>query len=521
MIALDVLTTAIPAAARSGLLKPVGPQSLYRLARTGRTRGANPSILLHLAAERWPRRTAIIDDFGALTYHELLSRTATMERILYRRHGIRPGQAVGIMCRNGAGFVVAALAVAGIGADVVLLNTDFNPPALAAALASHRIPLVVCDEEFAAKVTAADSAVAILDAADFADAPTEPAPGAGPGKIVLLTSGTTGSPKGVARVPGPSQVLGVAASIIDRTRLRTGSRVAIAVPFFHAFGFTMLTLTLTLGGTILTRRRFDAEHALAQASLHRADALAVVPIMLKRLLDLPEPVRARNPVPALRLVISGGSALEPALGQQFMDAYGDILCNGYGSTEVGLGSFAIPTDLRRSPATVGRPLAGSPVLILDDHDRPVPAETIGRIFVGGSLTFDGYTEGTRKPVVANTTATGDLGYLDRHGCLHVVGREDDMIVSGGENVYPQAVQNILATHPDIIDSAVIGVPDDDYGQRLAVFLVLRPGATFDEAATRDFLKHTVSRFEQPRDIHVVAEIPRNPTGKILRHQLTA
>jgi len=276
---------------------------------------------------------------------------------------------------------------------------------------------------------------------------------------------------------------------------------------------------MTLGGTALVQRRFDAEAALAQASRHRADALAVVPVILARILDLPDEVRTSNPLPSLRVVISSGARLDPSLARRFMDAYGEVIYNGYGSSEVGIGALATPRDLREAPETVGKPVAGCPVRILDEHGRPVGTHVTGRVFVGGDLTFDAYTGGETKDVVAGMTSTGDMGYFDDKGRLYIVGREDDMIVSGGENVYPRAVENALVEHPDIADNAVIGVPDEDYGERLAAFVVPRRDAGLDATALRDYLKQKVSRYEQPRDIEIVTEIPRNPAGKVLRNEL--
>jgi acyl-CoA synthetase (AMP-forming)/AMP-acid ligase II len=315
-------------------------------------------------------------------------------------------------------------------------------------------------------------------------------------------------------------------TLLARTQLRVGSRIALAVPMFHGLGLGILMLTMSLGGTVLTRSRFDPEGTLAQASLQRADAMSVVPIMLARILDLPRGVRARNPVPALRVVISSGDRLDPSLGRRFMDAYGDILYNGYGSTEVGIGSLATPSELRRAPETVGRPVAGCPVRIYNRSGRVVGPRVIGRIFVGGDLGA-GYTGSdvkgagpAPKAVIDGFTSTGDMGYFDNSGRLYVVGREDDMIVSGGENVYPRALENALAAHPGVAENAVVGVPDEKFGRRLAAFIVPRDGTHIDEPAIREFLKGKVSRFEQPRDIHLVGSIPRNPAGKVLRRELT-
>ena len=414
----------------------------------------------------------------------------------------------------------AAFAAAMVGADVVLLNTDFRTESLAAALSTHSIEVVLCDPEFEARAHDAGEGVTVIDAAsvDAHEGDSRPKVAAA-GRIVLLTSGTTGAPKGVPREPKIRLALGVGASILDRTGLRIGSRISVPVPMFHGLGFGLLVLTLGLGGTVLTLRRFDAEATLAQASEHRADALTVVPVMLARILDLTEDVRARNPLPSLRVVVSSGARLDPNLARRFTETYGDVIYNGYGSSEVGIGALATPTDLREAPETVGRPVVGCAVRILDEAGRPVGPDVTGRVFVGGDLTFDGYTSGDTKDVVDDMMDTGDMGYLDRSGRLFIVGREDDMIVSGGENVYPRAVENALAEHPEVADNAVIGVPDEDYGERLVAFVVPQQNGAIEEASIREFLKDRVSRFEQPRDIKIVEKIPRNPAGKIVRKEL--
>ena len=515
-----VVATAARALLRSGLLSPPSPVAGLRLVREARRGGTNPYTLLAVTAARWPNRAAIIDDDGALTYRELQLETESLAREL-SGDGVGPGQAVGVMCRNGRGFVKAVLAVAMVGADVVLVNTDFRTDALASALSAHRVTAMVADDEFAERVRVADESVAVIDPATVTSQEGDPRPGVtGSGRIVLLTSGTTGKPKGVPRTPQMRSAVGVWVTILDRTRLRTGSRISVAMPMFHGLGLGMLMLTVGLGGTVLTQRHFDAEGALAQASLHRADAFTAVPVVLARILDLPRRVRARNPLSCLRVVISSGDRLDPTLGQRFMDAYGDILYNGYGSTEVGIGALATPADLRDAPETVGKPVAGCPVRIFDKNDRPVGPRVTGRIFVGGELASEGYTGGGAKAVVDSMTSTGDMGYLDNAGRLFIVGREDDMIISGGENVYPRAVENALAEHPDVADNAVIGVPDEGFGHRLAAFVVLQPQSEIDAPTLREYLKGKVSRFEQPRDIHIVDSIPRNPAGKVARTELS-
>src|SRR4051812_1152889 len=511
-----VLTTATRAVLRSRLLMPPGPWGMLGVLREAARGGTNPFTLLAVSASRWPSRPALVDEDGPISYRELQSRSESLA-VELRAQGVEAGQAVGILCRNGRGFVQAVFAVALVGADVVLLNTDFRTEALSAAITSHQVTAIVCDDEFTETATTA-GVPTVVDAAKAESPQPVSRPKVAPGgRIVLLTSGTTGQPKGVPRKPEIASALGVGASILDRTGLRIGSRIAVAVPMFHGLGFGMLILTMALGGTALTLPRFDAEATLAQASQWRADAFTAVPVMLARILDLPDDVRAENPLPSLRVVISSGARLDPTLAQRFTDTYGDVIYNGYGSSEVGIGALATPADLRQAPETVGRPVAGCPVAILDYDDNRVGPGITGRVFVGGDLTFDSYTGGGEKDVVGDMMDTGDMGYLDEAGRLFIVGREDDMIVSGGENVYPRAVENALAEHPDVADNAVIGVPDPDYGERLAAYVV--PQTTIEEATLREYLKSKVSRFEQPRDIRIVETIPRNPAGKVMRNDL--
>jgi acyl-CoA synthetase (AMP-forming)/AMP-acid ligase II len=296
-----VIPTAARALLHSGLLSPPSPVAGFRLLREARRGGTNPYTLLAVTAARWPDRAAVIDDDGTLTYRQLQLATESLARRL-SGDGVGPGQAVGVMCRNGHGFVEALFAVALLGADVVPVNTDFRSDALAAAVRDHQISTMVVDSEFAERVRAADESVVLVDPATVSTDEGASRPDvATPGRIVLLTSGTTGKPKGVPRMPEIRSAVGVWVTILDRTRLHTGSRISVAMPMFHGLGLGMLMLTVALGGTVLTQRQFDAEAALAQASLHRADAFTAVPVVLARILDLPNRVRARNPVPYLRV----------------------------------------------------------------------------------------------------------------------------------------------------------------------------------------------------------------------------
>jgi acyl-CoA synthetase (AMP-forming)/AMP-acid ligase II len=247
-------------------------------------------------------------------------------------------------------------------------------------------------------------------------------------------------------------------------------------------------------------------------------ALLAVPVMLQRLLDAaPADVVATR----LKVVASSGSALPGPMVTRFMDVFGDILYNLYGSTEASWASIATPAELRRDPTSAGRPPTGTRVLVLDPGGNPLPPRHIGRIFVGNEMIFDGYTDDSAREWLGGLIGTGDIGHLTPDGLLHVDGREDDMVISGGENVYPSGVENVIAELPQVREVAVVGVPDREYGQRLAAWIVLYPGEQLDGEAVREYVRRSMARFSVPREVYFVAELPRNATGKVIRRYLNA
>jgi fatty-acyl-CoA synthase len=241
--------------------------------------------------------------------------------------------------------------------------------------------------------------------------------------------------------------------------------------------------------------------------------------MMQRMADLSEEVRLRYDASSLRVVGASGSALPGDLATRFMDAFGDVIYNLYGSTEVGYVTVAGPADLRAAPGTAGRTVRGNEIELLDDDDRPVPQGQVGRIFIRGPLLFEGYTGGGDKTRVRGMMSTGDVGYFDSAGRLFVTGRDDEMIVSGGENVFPAEVEDLLASQPEIAEAAVIGVDDEKFGQRLAAYVVVRDGKSLDEKAVKDRVKQDLAGYKVPRDVHFVDALPRNDTGKVVKREL--
>jgi acyl-CoA synthetase (AMP-forming)/AMP-acid ligase II len=289
---------------------------------------------------------------------------------------------------------------------------------------------------------------------------------------------------------------------------------------FHSWGYAHFTMSLPLASTLVLRRRFDPEQTLADVARHRASALAVVPVMLQRIMELPPETLERYDTAALRIISASGSVLPGDLATQVMDTFGEVLYNLYGSTEVAWATIATPQDLRAAPGTAGRPPLGTVVKILDAEGQELAQGQRGRIFAANEMVFDGYTGGGGKEIVRGLMSTGDMGHIDAGGRLFVDGRDDEMIVSGGENVFPREVEDLLAKHPQIEEAAVAGVEDEKFGQRLKAFVVTREDAELTEEDVKEYVKDNLARYKVPRDVVFLETLPRNATGKVLKRELS-
>ncbi|GLW94991.1 AMP-binding protein [Actinokineospora globicatena] len=514
--------------AKAGVLNPGRPDRVMRqlgaLARWGATLVGG----YRAAAARVPDAVALVDERGKLTFDEVDRRTTRLANGL-AKHGVRAGRRVAVMCRNHAGLVEVTIACGKLGADVLLLNTGLSADQVADLVEAHRPVALAADDEFAPlfhHLPASLPWISTWSAAPdgltvdtvIAAAPATPVhPPEHAGKIIVLTSGTTGTPKGARRRNPPG--LGSAASVLSRIPLRAGERMLVAAPLFHTWGLAAVQLGMPLHASLVLQRRFDAEATLAAVAELRCTALIAVPVMLQRIMALPERTRARYDTSSLRVVASSGSALSRQLVTSFMDSYGDVLYNLYGSTEVSWASIADPTDLRAAPTTAGRCPVGTRVGILDADGGPVAPGVVGRICVGNEMLFEGYTNGTSTEMHDDLMVTGDRGYLDADGRLFVSGRDDDMIVSGGENVFPRPVEELLLGMDAVADAAVVGVPDREYGQRFAAYVALKPGTRLGATAVREYVHDHLERSSVPRDVFFVRRVPRNATGKVVTRLL--
>jgi acyl-CoA synthetase (AMP-forming)/AMP-acid ligase II len=271
--------------------------------------------------------------------------------------------------------------------------------------------------------------------------------------------------------------------------------------------------------TVVLKRKFDPEATLSLTAQHECSGLVVVPVMLQRILELDDDVLRRYDLSALRAVPVSGSALPAAVSDKWMDLFGENLFNLYGSTEVAWATIATPQDLRAAPGTAGRPPHRTKVRIVDHDGRDVEPGKTGRVFVGNEMAFEGYTGGGTKEELGGLMSSGDVGHFDAAGRLFIDGRDDEMIVSGGENVFPREVEDLLAAHGAIAEAAVVGVPDDEFGQRLKAFVVTQDDAELSEQEVKAYVKSNLARFKIPREIEFLNSLPRNATGKVLKREL--
>jgi fatty-acyl-CoA synthase len=337
------------------------------------------------------------------------------------------------------------------------------------------------------------------------------------GRYVILTSGTTGTPKGAQR--GAPEGITPLAAFLSKIPRNSGEKAVVSAPLFHSWGFSHFVLGLPLGATMVLRRKFDPEDAIRTVAQHRAETLVVVPVMMQRILELEPEVRGRYDLSRLRVTAASGSALPGELATKWMDEFGDNLYNLYGSTEVAWATIATPEDMREAPGTAGQVPRGTVVKIVDEEGKEVPEGETGRIFVGNEMSFEGYTGGEDKERLDDLLSSGDVGHFDEAGRLFIDGRDDEMIVSGGENVFPREVEDLLADHDAVAEAAAIGVDDEQFGQRLRAFVVLKEGADAGEDELKGYVKENLARYKVPREIVFLEEIPRNSTGKVLKREL--
>ncbi|MCX6397342.1 MAG: AMP-binding protein [Propionibacteriales bacterium] len=518
---------ALTALLKAGAIGGSSPLKTVEILKTLRSFGPFGSAV-HLAAIRHPDAPAIADERGEISYaefDELINRLANALLAL----GLKPGDGIAMLCKNHRAPLVVGFAASRAGLRSLWLNTSFSSRQATEVCEREGVDLLIHDAEFTEAVAGveprfgkyvvdvAGASVDDLDRLIAQGSPALPSAPAKPGRIVLLTSGTTGTPKGAPRADPKG--FAIPGGVLDRMPMRSGETTVMGPPLFHGTGLLLALLAISVGNKLVLRTKFDPRQMLADISDHRASTICVVPVMLQRMVELGPEELGSYDTTSLKCAFTAGSQLPAAVSKQVSELIGDVIYNLYGSTEVSVATIATPTDVREAPTSVGRPTLGVRIKILGENGKPLPQGQTGRIFVGTTAPFEGYTGGGGKDIIDGLMATGDVGHFDPQGRLYIDGRDDEMIVSGGENVFPREVEELLVTHPAIADAAVLGAEDESFGQRLRAFIVLKPGETLDAATVQDFVKDNLARYKSPRDVLFLEELPRNPTGKVLKREL--
>ena len=484
---------------RTGLLTVPG---LCRTLEGVMTTGVNMMAMLKVAARLFPRRIAITDDHERLTYLELWRQSEALAAALQSDFGVGPGHKAALACRNHAAFIKAIFAFSRLGSHLYFISPGMRVDQFHALDERLRFDFHIHDDPLVdlgpKSLPAYRPTGTSIDRLSKQPRPTARLKRVRGGNIVLMTGGTTGQPKPASRKPSLFDFLPPLAALLGKLKLGDCLSLYVAPPIYHSYGLSALAIGILLGAEIHTAARFDAARACEVIARRRIDMLVTIPLMLRRMLN-----HDAVALSSLRQIFCGADVLTPALADETLARLGPILFNTYGTAEGGTVSLADATELRRKPGTVGKPIRGVRLRLLDEAGREVGTGAVGRICVSSAWTANekGWVE------------TGDLGFRDADGYCFLCGRVDDMIVSGGENVYPMELENVLARHEDVAAVAAVGIPDAEFGWRLKAVVVVHPGRTADRTALIDWLKPRIARHQMPAVIEFRDDLPCTAVGK--------
>jgi len=479
-----------------------------------------------------PDRVAIHLGDQTTSYGELDDQSARVAGLLAAR-GIAPGTPIGIMLPNVPEFASVYYGILRTGAVVVPMNPLLKAREIAYYLGDSGAPVIFAwhvtapEVEIGAKEAGAEAI--LVDPATFPDilATASPAPqvvdrAAYDTAVVLYTSGTTGHPKG-AELTHANLINNVEVSAADLFRLGPDDLIFGGLPLFHAFGQTCtLNAAIMTGASLTVLPRFDAAKALGILADQRVTIFAGVPTMFSALLHVPD--RSGYDVSALRLCISGGAAMPVEVLRQFEDAFDCIVLEGYGLSETSpVASFNHP-GRERKPGSIGTPIRGVEMRVVDASGAEVPQGEVGEIAIRGHNIMKGYLN--RPEATAEAVSddgwfrTGDIGRVDEDGYYYIVDRKKDLIIRGGYNIYPREIEEVLYEHPEVAEAAVVGIPHPELGEEVGAAVALKPGATVTPDELRSYVKSQVAAYKYPRRVWIVDALPKGPTGKILKKEIT-
>jgi fatty-acyl-CoA synthase len=531
---IDILhPTTLKQLHRAGALGPKSPLAVAAALPWLAGRGPSLAILGHMNALTTGPRTALHDRRGSISWAALNRRVNQVTHAL-EASGIDPGGHVALLLRNGREMVEIILAAQRLGVVACPLNTWAKPKELEATIRNSRPLLLFYDTSHSEAVAeSAPPSIPLIAVGEAGTALPNSAPyealiaehghrppgpfvrRRGTPKVIIQTSGTTGTPKAAARDAAASG-LGVLANLLQVVPYRRDDIVYCPAPLFHSFGLATFTFATALGATMVLPEKFDPRLSLELIEKHRCTAASFVPVMIRRILSLPDEVKSRYDLSSLRIVMASGSVLSNDVRRGATDLFGSVVYDLYGSTEAGWVAIATPEDMLKDEHTVGRPVPGIEVSIRSVDGKPLKTGETGELYIRSKVMFEGYTSGeSTKDNEDGYMSIGDLGHLDEQGFLYIDGRADDMVVVGGENIYPVEIEQVIEDLGGVEEVAVIGIPDEEYGEILAAFVAGR----VTEGEITEVCKRELASYKVPKRIQILDELPRNATGKILRREL--
>ena len=485
------------------------------------------------SARRTPHKVAVIDGDRSTTFAELVDRMDRLSTVLARRLRLSPGDRAAVISPNCQEYFDVDLALAQSGVVLVHISTR----------ASGADIEFICRDAEVKTLFVHESAVAALDGLDLpevgrvtlgtpeyeallADAVPEP-PAARIEEwetfCIFYTSGTTGKPKGVL-VPHRSRVLNYFQMASEYGCYGPDDHSLAIAPMSHGAGQSFAIAPIFFGGTTTVHRRFDPLTTLAALATGTITNVFVVPTLLRRIFALPPEQLGERPA-GLRRIVSNAAPLSDALKQRVVEHFGPgLLFECYGSTEAGIVCNLAPADQLTRPGSVGRAFPCTEIRILDADGNDVPPGEVGELHSSSPALFNGYlhvpldeTPGLRGAWFS----AGDLARQDADGYVSIVGRRDDKIITGGLNVYPREIEDVLMAHPGVDEAVVHGAPDDDWGEAVVAAVTLRPGSAVSQSELQERCRQSLARYKVPKDVIVLPSMPRNAAGKILRREVVA
>jgi len=484
-------------------------------------------------AEKNPEKVAVICQDQKLTYSELYSRSNALAMSLYEL-GLRQGHKISLFSQNSLFIPEISIAVNMLKLSTIPVNwhlkgSELNyilndagcdsiiyQEGLRQAVLDSGVPLknkIVIGSPMGDEIPYQKLLVPKANNIDFAygDYP----------QTIVYTSGTTGSPKGAQRTVSTTFMLMITTCIYE-FGLKSSDVHLIVCPLYHSAPLIFMILQLVLGSTSVIMPKFNAEEMLSMIEKYRVTTTFVVPYMITELLNQPDSVVKKYDLSSLRGVICAAAPLNPEHKRAFQRRFGKILYEFYGATETGINTVLKPQDIEKKANSVGRILPLNKVKILDENRKEVPPNTQGEIFIKNPFLMNGYYKkesDTRKSMYKNYLSVGDVGMIDHEGFLYITDRKSDMVISGGVNIYPAEIENALLSHPSVKYAAVIGVPDEKWGESLKAFVVKKDGANLTPEELTLYLKDRIASFKIPKSWEFVESLPLTPSGKVLKRAL--